>query len=50
MFIAEAYSEPCQTSKKEHFAKIVNGYKPSTIFAKCFILDLWQGSEYAFVI
>ena len=25
----------------EHFTKIVNG------FAKCFILDVWQGSEYA---
>ena len=24
---SEAYSEPCQTSKMERFAKIVNGYK-----------------------
>ena len=23
--LAEAFSEPCQTSKMEHFAKIVNG-------------------------
>ena len=22
----EAYSEPCQTSKMEHFAKIINGF------------------------
>ena len=29
----EAYSEPCQTSKMEHFAKA--------------FLDIWQGSEYA---
>ena len=23
--LEEAFSEPCQTSKREHFAKIVNG-------------------------
>ena len=40
------YSEPCQTSKMELFAKIVNG-KLLTPFAKGFILDVWQGSEYA---
>ena len=28
------------------FAKIVNGYKPFTIFVKGAILDVWQGSEY----
>ena len=27
-------SEPCQTSKIEFFAKIVNGQKPFNIFAK----------------
>ena len=43
----EAYSEPCQTSKIESFAKIVNGFMPLTIFAKRSILDVWQGSEYA---
>ena len=32
--ILETYSEPCQTSKMECFAKIVNGCKPLTIFAK----------------
>ena len=26
LVIAEAYSEHCQTSKKERFAKIVNGF------------------------
>ena len=31
------------------FAEIVSNYKPSTIFAKCSILDVWQGSEYASV-
>ena len=45
---AEAHSEPSQLSKKEYFAKIINGWKLSTIFAKNSILDVWQGSEYAF--
>ena len=43
----EAYLDACQTSKMERFAKIVNGWIPFTIFAKCSILDVWQGSEYA---
>ena len=34
-------------SKMKCFAKIVNGWKLLTIFAKLFILDVWQGSEYA---
>ena len=25
--LSEGYSEPCQTSKMEHFAKIVNDFK-----------------------
>ena len=29
------------------FAKMVNGFFLQTIFAKRFILDVWQGSEYA---
>ena len=37
----EVYSEPYQTSKMERLVK------PLTIFAKLFILDVWQGSEYA---
>ena len=37
---AEAYSEPCQTSKMERFAKIVNGSNPSTIILKRSILDV----------
>ena len=36
---AEAYSKPSQTSKVEHFAKIVN-------FAKHSILDIWLCSRY----
>ena len=40
----EAYLEPCQTSKMEHFTKTVNSLKPLTIFANSYILDVWQGS------
>ena len=36
----ETYSEPCQTSKIEYFLKRVSDYKPLTIFAKCYILDI----------
>ena len=43
----EAYSEHSQTSKMEHFPKIVNSWKPLIIMAKSSILDVWQGSEYA---
>ena len=45
---AEVSSEPCQTSKTERFAKTANNWKPLTIFAKCSILDVWQGSEYGY--
>ena len=38
----ETYSESYQASKMELFAKIVNGWKPLTIFAKSSILDVWQ--------
>ena len=38
--LAEMSSEPCQTSKMEHFAKIVNNFLPLTIFAKCSILGV----------
>ena len=46
---ADVYSGPCQTSKMELFAKIVNSFLPLTIFKKRFVLDGWQGSEYALV-
>ena len=45
----EVYSEPCQTSKIEHFVKIVNDFQPLSIFAKRSILDIWEGCEYAYV-
>ena len=31
----------------QRFAKIVNKWKPLTIFAKHSSFDVWQGSEYA---
>ena len=42
------YSESCQTSRIECFAKIVNDFSAFTIFAKCSIFDIWLGSECAF--
>ena len=46
--MSEAYLEPLQTSKmKKLFAKIVNGFKPLTVFAKSSILDVCNGSKYA---
>ena len=44
---SEGYSEPCQTSKLEPFAKTVNHFQPSTFLEKYFILDIWLHSEYA---
>ena len=41
---SEVYPEPCQTSKLGLFAKIDHN-----CFPKSFILDVWQGSEYASV-
>ena len=41
VLISEAYSEPCQLSKMEFFAKIFNGLKLLTVFAKISILDIW---------
>ena len=38
----EAYSEPCQTSKMNYFAKIVNGFQPLTNIAKLSILDVFS--------
>ena len=39
---SEKYSEPCQTSKMEIFAKIVNGFLFLTIFAKNLRIRLWS--------
>ena len=43
--LAEAYLEPCQTSKMERLGKVVNDWK--SLFVKCSILDVWQGFELA---
>ena len=40
LMISEEYSEPCQLSKIQLYAKIVNGSKPWTIFAKNPVLDV----------
>ena len=42
----KAYTEPCQTFKVKHFAKIVNSWNSLTISTKRAILYVWQGSEY----
>ena len=42
IFIAEAHSEPFETTKIERFAKIFDSYRPLTVFTKRSILDLWQ--------
>ena len=56
MCILEAYSEPCQRSKMEHFAKHAEVWLSNfieihtfTCFVKRSILDVWQGSEYTSV-
>ena len=51
MIESETYSELCQTSKVESFAKIVNSFKKITIFKRNFILEIFdrQDSEYASV-
>ena len=41
---AEDYSEPCQSSKMETFAKTLNDLKLLIRFAKNSILDVWQCS------
>ena len=38
--LSKIHSEPCQTSKMEIFAKIVNYQKPLTIFVKSSSLDV----------
>ena len=45
--VAEAYPRPCKTSKMKLFAKIVDGFQPSTVFAKSAILIVCLISKYA---
>ena len=45
--IREAHSEPCQGTKMERFAKIVDDFQMLTIVAKRSILDVSQGFDYA---
>ena len=46
----EAYSEQSQTSKMKLFAEKGNSWKPLTIFAESYILDVSLGSEFASAI
>ena len=43
---AEVYSEPSLTSKIELFARVINGWKPLTIFENIPILGKCLGPEY----
>ena len=36
---------PCQKSIVEFFEEKVNGFYSSAIFAKSFIIDVWQGPK-----
>ena len=52
-YCAEAYSEPCQTSKMKRFAKIVYGFsplssekEPKITSKKSAILNIWQDFDY----
>ena len=40
MFESEVYSELCQTSKVDSFAKIVNGFNKITIFKRLHLRDI----------
>ena len=43
LFNAKVYSETSQISKMEFYAKVDNSWKPLTISAKSFMLDVWLG-------
>ena len=46
---AKVYSEPCQVSEIELFAKTVNALKPlKTVIAERYTLGIWQGPERAY--
>ena len=45
----QTYSKPCQTSKIEHFAKIFS-FQSFAFCVKSSTLDIWQASEYVFVL
>ena len=46
--LAEANSEPYQTSKMKLFAKMVKGFQLLINFTKSSVLDVWQGPECIF--
>ena len=47
---SEAHSEPCQTSKMELFATIINKFPWLNIFVKCSIFDIRQVSGCALAV
>ena len=42
MIESQTYSELCQKSKVESFAKIVNGFKKITIFKRNYVLEIFD--------
>ena len=42
----QLYSERCETSETEHFAKMINGKKAVDYFRKTLHLGVRQGFEY----
>ena len=44
--VSKGYSEPCQTSMMNLFAKIVNDWKLLNILANITTVVIWQGPEY----
>ena len=49
MIESEAYSELCQTSKVDYFAKIVNGFKKITIFKRNAVLEIFDIQDFEHV-
>ena len=48
MIESQAYSEPCQTSKVEPFAKIVNGFKKITIFKRNSVSEIFDVLDFEY--
>ena len=46
--LTEVFLEHAEHLWWNFFAKIVNGWKPWTVFVKISFIDFWQGLKYAF--
>ena len=42
--LSEAYWEPSRTTKIDNFVEINKSFKPLSVFAENFALDVWLGS------